>query len=481
MSSYSKNIFSLSVGQFISLILNFFSIVLAARFLGVEEFGTFTSSLALILIISKFVDFGLAPIVFREQSKLGSSYNHLNSAISIRLIISIIILILANAAFILFDYTINEIIISNALFFNIYISQRMANIRELLATPFKVILKMHYPMTMSIFENLMLLVMIMFMPIFNLGINYFVFSYVFASLPSFFLMLYYLKKKTNYIFNFNLTDWQWLIKQSLPLAGFVILLVIFQQIDIILLKYYKGLYDTGIFSASTRLTMPLNIIPTTLVTTFFPSLVRNIQNDEKNKPLILIIFKFLFWISFLMALYVSGNATNLVVTLFGSEYSESATSTIFLFWAQVFLFFNFFALDLLTAYNKQNWNFVYAIILVLSNIIFAVLLVPYYGYNGASTAKLLASIVGVLLLIFILIKFKIPFQFINFRVILSFLLLTVIVFFMGQLNIVIYSALFLFLAFIITYYFKFFSNSEIEILIKYVPKLKVLEKYLIRN
>ena len=206
MSSYSKNIFSLSVGQFISLILNFFSIVLAARFLGVEEFGTFTSSLALILIISKFVDFGLAPIVFREQSKLGSSYNHLNSAISIRLIISIIILILANAAFILFDYTINEIIISNALFFNIYISQRMANIRELLATPFKVILKMHYPMTMSIFENLMLLVMIMFMPIFNLGINYFVFSYVFASLPSFFLMLYYLKKKTNYIFNFNLTD-----------------------------------------------------------------------------------------------------------------------------------------------------------------------------------------------------------------------------------------------------------------------------------
>ena len=87
-SKITKNLFSLTFGQGFAFILNFIAILLAARFLGVENFGSFTTLLAVISIISKFIDFGLVPIVFREQSKDSNNYLILNNSISIRIILS---------------------------------------------------------------------------------------------------------------------------------------------------------------------------------------------------------------------------------------------------------------------------------------------------------------------------------------------------------------------------------------------------------
>lgn len=479
MSSVAKNIFSLTVGQFFSLIFNFLSIVLAARFLGVEEFGIFTSSLAIVLIIAKFIDFGLSPIVFREQSKFFETRT-LNTAITIKLIISIIIIVLSNIVFLFIGFSETEFIISNALFINIFISHRMANFREIISTPFKVILKMHYPMTLGVLENLIFLLMILLMPIFDLGINYFVFSYVFCSLPGFILLVYFLKKKTNYTYKIEISNWRWILGQSLPLAGFVLLMVIFQQIDIIILKYFKGLYETGIFSAATRLTMPLNIIPTTLVVTFFPSIVRNIKQNVSSKLLIKFLFKFLFWVSFILAVYVTGNPEKLVVTLFGSQYSDSAISTIFLFWAQVFLFFNFFALDLLTAYDKQFWNFIYAVLLVLFNFIFALILVPIYGFNGAAFAKLIASIISFLYLILILNRNQIKYNFVEMRTILWIVILVLSTVLISFFDFYIYSFFFGILTIVITILLRFFGNIEVDLAMKYFPKLEFIKKYVLK-
>ncbi len=476
MGSIAKNIFSLTVGQFLSLILNFLSIVLAARFLGVEEFGIFTSSLAVILIIAKFIDFGLSPIVFREQSKF-SETKTLNTAITIKLIISIVIIAVSNLIFVLVGYSQNEMIISNALFINIFISHRMANFREILSTPFKVILKMHYPMTLGVLENLIMFLMIILMPVFNFGIKYFVFSYVVSSLPGFILLIYFLKKKTNYSFKFQINNWKWILVQSLPLAGFVLLMVIFQQIDIIILKYFKGLYETGIFSAATRLTMPLNIIPTTLVITFFPAIVRNIKQNASSELLIKFLFKFLFWVSFIMAVFVSANSEKLVVTFFGDQYAESAVSTAFLFWAQVFLFFNFFALDLLTAYDKQFWNFIYSVFLVLFNFIFAVFLVPIYGFNGAALAKLIASIMSFGYLIFILNQNQIKYNFLDFRVVVWVLVLLVSTALIRFLDFYSYSLLFFIIVIVVTILTHYFGNKEIDLALKYFPKLEFLRKF----
>src|SRR4030042_3535701 len=131
------------MGQGISLILNIFTFILAARFLGVQGFGEFGNLVAIVGILSKVVDYGLGPIVFRESSKNKNANRYLNSAIVIRLIIFLVTVVLLNFICYIIKLSTQEVVILNILSFSIIISTRMANIRELLATPFKVQLKTH--------------------------------------------------------------------------------------------------------------------------------------------------------------------------------------------------------------------------------------------------------------------------------------------------------------------------------------------------
>ena len=109
----TKNVFSLSFGQAASFLTNVAAIVLAARFLGVENFGVFSSVLAVVSILSKLVDFGIEPIVFREFSKNKENYNLLNSAITLRFAIYLTLVFVYNIAALILEFQVTEIVFVN--------------------------------------------------------------------------------------------------------------------------------------------------------------------------------------------------------------------------------------------------------------------------------------------------------------------------------------------------------------------------------
>jgi O-antigen/teichoic acid export membrane protein len=266
------------LGQGISLAFNFAAFILAARYMSVHDFGRFGFLVAIVGILSKVIDFGLGPIVFRESSREEDSNRLLNSAISIRLILFLSVLIIYNLVIYFLGFSSSEFILSNILFISIILSTRMANFRELMATPFKVQLKMHYPMTLTILDSLLFLILVIIMPFVRGGINYFVLSYVFSTLPGFIIQFLFLEKKFDFKPKIIFYKAGWLLKEALPLAGFVLLTIVYQQFDVVLLTSYKDEYSAGIYSVATRLTMPLNLIPGIVVTTVFPYLVKNLRD-----------------------------------------------------------------------------------------------------------------------------------------------------------------------------------------------------------
>ena len=84
MTSVVKNIA-------VNLILNVVTFALIARCLSIEDFGNFTLLIAVVSIISKCIDLGLSPIVLREKSRSNSNDYLLNTAITIRVIISLLL------------------------------------------------------------------------------------------------------------------------------------------------------------------------------------------------------------------------------------------------------------------------------------------------------------------------------------------------------------------------------------------------------
>ncbi|MCX7875231.1 MAG: flippase [Melioribacteraceae bacterium] len=471
--------FSLSFGQAAAFITNFIAIVFAIRILGVESYGMFSSVLAVVSILSKLVDFGIEPIVFREFSKDNKSFHLFNAGLNLRFLFFIILIIGYNIVAPFLSITSNEILLSNILFFTIILSAKTFVVRELLATPFKTNLKMHYPMVLSFVDNLVLLLLIVLIKFIKAPLLYFTIAYTISNLPGFIFSFYFLQKKFNYKYEFTFDHSKWLIKESLPMFGFVILTNIFLQLDIVILNSIKGSYEVGIYSAGVRLTMPLSIIPNAIVMTIFPKLVNKLKENESTEDLTNFTIKLLYFISFSMAAVFSFESKEIVNLLFGKQYIESSLSASILYWSQIFIFFSTFSLSFLIASNNQKYNFIYSLVQVIINVSICFLLIPKYSYMGASIAKLVASFSSFVFVIFALNKVNFKLTFGKVKLIIWSLLLSVTLFIISTLPIYVYLILSLLIITTFTLITKFYDEKELLIFFKLIRKETIGEKIIL--
>lgn len=475
----TKNIFSLSFGQGLNLLFNFLSIILAARYLGVENFGEFSYLVAVVGILAKVIDFGISPIVFRESSKGFNHFELLNTGLSIRILLFVIVLIIFNVSAILLSFNSNEIILANILLAGIIISTKFQNFRDLFEIPFKVELKMHYPMIFTLLDNIILIVLVLIMPYVKGGIFYFVSCYTIANLPGFLFLLFVLYKKFDYSFTIELNKIKWLIKEAAPLLGYVIMLAIFQQIDFLLLKNMDSKYATGIYGVANRLAMPFNIIPYAISTTFFPIIVKNINNDEgKNNELKAIILKILLFISYFLAVMISFKSTKIISILFGIKYLSSSLPMILLLGTQIFLFYNFFTVDIFIAYNKQRYILIYYALILILDTTLSLFLIPKYSFNGVAIAKIISAIFGSGYLYFVASKLNLKMKFMNSNIILWCIFLILLFKLLSYLPIIWYGTFALFIIIPITVLLKFFNKKEIILILKIFNKQDWGEKFL---
>jgi O-antigen/teichoic acid export membrane protein len=232
-------------------------------------------------------------------------------------------------------------------------------------------------------------------------------------------------------------------------------------------------YSAGIYSAAARLVMPLNIIPTVIVTTVFPILVQNLKDKSKTDQIVSLVFKVLLFIAFTLAVIISFKAGQIVEIVYGSDYKLSNIPVFLLYWSQVFIFFNFFALDLLTAHDKQFWNLIYAVIIVVTNILLNIILIPLFSFAGVGVAKVISAFLGFVFMIVILNKFKISLSVARVRLILNFLIITFLVYITSFLGLIPYLLISIMIVLSITKLTGYFTDEELIILLR----LANLEKW----
>jgi len=475
-----RNIFSISVGQIMILGLNLVSIALAARYLNVHDFGEFSYLLVLVGIAAKLFDFGFNPIIFRETSRTNDYNRFLGIAFIFRIIFLFCIIIGFNLFAFINQLKSIEILLVNLLLFNILLSNKFTNFRDLLSIPFKTNLLMHFPMIFAIIDNFVLLVLVLLMPILKVGLTYFVIVYVISNIPGFLLLIFFLNKQFEVAYRFSYEDFKWLFKEALPLAGFVLFAFLYLQVDILLLKYFVGMESVGYYSAALRLVQPLTFIPSAIVMTFFPIIVRNIENKISNQQIINLIYKILFLMTVSFALGVMFKSDDLITFVFGAKYKIAGYPVLILFWSLVFSFFNFFSLDLLTAYKKQKFNFIYVLVITFVVIILDLLLIPSYGIDGASIGRLISGAVGSLFLFAMLKKQEIKMSFLKINTFVYFILLGTVAYIFENLYLLLFIIIMMFASIAFLFLLRVFSELELKQIFKLFNKEKWV-KYLTFN
>ncbi|WP_328755924.1 flippase [Geomonas propionica] len=182
-----------------------------------------------------------------------------------------------------------------------------------------------------------------------------------------------------------------LLADSWPLVLSGIVFMVYMRIDQIMLGQMSTNHELGIYASAVKIAEIWFFIPTAIVSSVFPNIVRARQTDEKEfYNRLQKLYNLLAFLGYVIAIPVTFLAGVVVYLFYGEAYAAAAPMLVLLIWSDVFA-------NLAVARNAflmaMNWTRVLLVMTFLgaiSNIALNFFLVPKYGGVGAAAASLIS-------------------------------------------------------------------------------------------
>lgn len=395
---YGANTAWLMGEKVLRMFMGLFVGIWVARYLGPEQFGLLSYAQSFVFLFTAIATLGLDSIVVRELVKDNSQRNVLlGTAFTLKLIGSLCILPLLWFGV---QFTSNDsytnllifIIASGTIFqsFNVidfYYQSSVLSKYVAFANTVTLAISSIIKIVLIMNEASLLAFAIVGM-----------FDTVILSIG----LIYFYWQKTQH----SLREWQFdrvvakrLLKDSWPLIISSVMVSLYMKIDQIMIKEMLDNNAVGQYAAAVRLIESTYFVPVIIVSSIFPSLV-NIKHDKnKFNKRIEILYVTLFWASLLITAFLFANREWLVLTLFGSDYSESVK---IFGWLSIML--PVVAISAvhgkwLLIENLVSFNLYYTFFAATLNVCLNIIFIPKYGSIGAVFATLCAQIIPYTLLL----------------------------------------------------------------------------------
>ncbi|MEX2150266.1 MAG: flippase [Steroidobacteraceae bacterium] len=188
-----------------------------------------------------------------------------------------------------------------------------------------------------------------------------------------------------------------LLKDSWPLILAGLAVMVYMRIDQIMLGQMLDDQAVGIYTVAVRISELWYFVPMTIVASVFPALI---EAKKTSEALYLERLQKLYDLLVKLALAVAvpmtflSNAT--VVLLFGQEYAEAGKILAIHVWTALFVFLGVASGKWFLVENRQLLAFQRVFAGMLVNIALNFMLIPRYGGMGAAVATLLSQAVAAL-------------------------------------------------------------------------------------
>ena len=194
---------------------------------------------------------------------------------------------------------------------------------------------------------------------------------------------------------------------AIGLASFFIL--IYYNLDMVMLGYMKSGDDIGIYNAAVKIFL-IFVVPFQLILlSFFPRLSKiGLKNSSEFKDNFFQYAMFMSVATIILSWILFMFSSDLVRFIFGYRY-ENAIIPLEIFSINVFVVsVNMLIGNPLIAWGKQNRYLIAIGLGAFSNVILNLILIPKFSYNGAVMATVLSEIVVFFGLIIFFLKYTIP-------------------------------------------------------------------------
>jgi len=187
-----------------------------------------------------------------------------------------------------------------------------------------------------------------------------------------------------------------LLKRAVPFALLMAYGVILRRTDILLLGMLRPLDDVAIYSSAVKFADFLTVFSVSIMGALYPALSSKLSSSQQeswqlyNNSISLCAI-----IGFGAAILVTVLAQPIMLFLFGDAYLPGSTALRWLGWAFMFSMLCGPAGTLLLAAGDQMHRLLsMCIVILISNILLNLWLIPLYNYTGAAIATFLSTVLG---------------------------------------------------------------------------------------
>ncbi len=391
------------------LVAGLFVGVYVARYLGPDQFGILTYALTITEIFSIAAKLGMDSIVVRDLIKQPEQrYTLLGTAFILKFISSSVIIVCV--AF--FFFFIDSKLVTNIYVFIITMGLIFQTF-EIVDCYFQSIVQTKYIATCKIVQLIVSSLIKIILIFAKADLIWFVISvlvdhatlagsyFYVSSKKGLFWLKYKLCLENNKYQNetilngFSISKSKSLISDSWPLLIYSLAVMLNMKSDIFFIRWMLGYEYAGVYSAATRLSSVLYIIPVVIGSGVFPYLAKNHSKDrfnERTKQLL----GMLTIIATILAIGAIFTGETVLQILYGAAYSKAGDVFVIHVFGAIFVFHVSIRTHLLTIENKQKLSLYLLIGTLISNILLNIILIPLYGISGAAWASLLSWAANVL-------------------------------------------------------------------------------------
>ncbi len=386
----AKNTFWLGIGTVLSRVIKALIIIYAARLLGTEKYGIFSYALSLAAMFSVFADIGIGSVLTREASRNSENLEkNIGTSLVIKLTLTAFSFALVAFVSPFFSSISGATILMPVVAFLIAFDSLRDFTFSITRAKERMEIEAAIGMTTGIAVTILGFVAIRISPTpFSLMVGY-----VSGSAIGFFLAFYLLR---NYVKDFwksfDMTLAKRLLKEAMPLALMGILGALTINTDTVMVGWFNGAVDVGLYAAAQRPVLLIYSVTTLLSASVFPLITKLAgKNDERVKSILerMVTLSLLIAIPIFMGGVVL--AKSIVLLLFGVEYLSTTTTFATLLFTIILLFPATIILNTIFSYGKQKVMLYSMILGGVSNVILDLLLIPKFGILGSAVATVISQ------------------------------------------------------------------------------------------
>lgn len=387
-----NNFISISLLSIFDKIASFILVVLIARLLGSETYGEYAFAFAIAHILPALSDLGINILITRNvASDLSKQQSYLSYALGIKLIFTI-------AAFLLV-LVLTQLIPTLRESSMVILLLCLSNLLRVLSATFTAIAQANLEMKYVAYSGTINRAVALVGGVIVLLLGKDLIAVLWIVLIASIIELIYIsvlayRRFTPFTIKFNFGEQKKMILASLPFFLLIALPVINYRLDSILLRFIDGKEATGIYNAAYVLILNLIIIQQIAGRVLLPFFSQFVS-DQKQKfekyyrqaVKVLVVF------SLFVILAVQGFGKQIILVVFGFDYTASTQCLQILIFSVVFMVVSQILSTALIALKREKQVLKGWLAAVTANIILNLLLIPKFSYVGACYATVASEII----------------------------------------------------------------------------------------